>query len=102
MPCQICQDNYIIKPCKTNLDFIENYKVVDKTIGNSTLDFAEELYRILMVKCPCIDCLVKMSCIPPSVFSCEKYLNIELLASNRVFIKLQDNGIKKIKEKFRS
>jgi hypothetical protein len=74
MPCKMCEDLYIGKPCRNEGKIEFNNKSVD----NFNKFYVKTMFKILRKHCPCMECLVKVVCLKYRL-DCELY--ITLLAS---------------------
>lgn len=62
MPCNICKKFFKAKPCEKDKSKITKIIKSKMKAPTHTTKILLDLYRSLVIGCPCEDCLVKMMC----------------------------------------
>ena len=68
MPCPFCESIYLMKPCESNIAII-----IDKECEIFNKKFVLGMFDILREACPCIECIVKVMCLPKRL-NCPDYI----------------------------
>lgn len=80
MPCKMCEEMYVGKPCNK-----EKLKFKDGFIINFNKYYVKNMFKILRKNCPCTECLVKVVCFKHRL-DCDSYLTLLDLTGKKGFI----------------